>query len=333
MLKRILSVLLAIVFLVVAFYFWGSSGSMSEDDYTKITTYDTKSGQAPDTLTAITYNIGYLSGMTNNLAVEHSEDLYTKNLKDAINLFSTLKPDIVGFQEIDFNSSRSFNVDQLKEISQACGFEHAAMAVNWDKKYVPFPYGLPNVHFGKILSGQAISSKHTITENKSNKLEKVASNPFYYNAFYLDRLAQIAKIEINGKVVIVINVHLEAFVTETRENQARALLEMYRGYAKDFPVLLIGDFNSRPPYASEPTENDKTIGLFFEEASLRSAIGEATYLANESDFFTFDSGNPIEKIDFIFYNFDKIKPVSARVVKEAGEISDHLPVMFKFVIR
>ncbi len=333
MLKRILSILLAIVFFIIAFYFWGSSASMSKDDYTKITTYDTKSGQAPDTLTAITYNIGYLSGMTNNLAVEHSEDLYTKNLKDAINLFSTLKPDIVGFQEIDFNSSRSFHVDQLKEISQACDFEYAAMAVNWDKKYVPFPYWPPSVHFGKILSGQAVASKHTITENKSNILEKVASNPFYYNAFYLDRLAQVAKIEIAGKVVIVINVHLEAFVTETREHQAMALLEMYRGFAKDYPVLLMGDFNSRPPYASEPTENDKTIGLFLEESTLKSAISEVTYLANENDFYTFDSGNPIEKIDFIFYNFDKIRPVNARVIKEAGEISDHLPVMFKFVIR
>ena len=331
--KIISSLIIVIILFVVGFYFWGSAGNYDSKDYNKIAIYNAnKTTPNRDTLSLLTYNIGYLSGMTNNHPVKRTKKLFDDNLNHTNKLLSNLNPDFVGLQEIDFKAKRSYEVNQMEEIANASGFNYAAMAVNWDKKYVPFPYGLPNVHFGQVYSGQAILSKYPIVENTREVLVKPESNPFYYNAFYLDRVAQVDRIDVNGKTLMLINVHLEAFDAATREKQAKTLLKLYRAYAKDYPVLLFGDFNSTPPNATKPYAVEQTMQTLFSEPGLSAAISDSIYLTNEQIFFTYDSRNPNIKIDYILYNSNKIKALNARIVVKAGEISDHLPVYLKFVI-
>ena len=333
--KRILFIFfLVIVIPVVAFYFWGSARNYNQKDYDKIVIYKADEFTATrDTLSLLTYNIGYLSGLTNNLPIGRTQKLFNDNLTLIDILLVDLNPDFVGIQEVDFKAKRSFEVNQMYEIARSGGFNYAAMAINWDKKYVPFPYGLPNIHFGQVYSGQAILSKYKIIENNLNVLIKPLGKPFYYNAFYLDRIAQIVKININETEIILINVHLEAFDVPTREKQAETLLKLYREYADKYPVLLFGDFNSTPPNAANPYAIEQTMNTLLSEPGLRAAISDSTYLANEQAYFTYDSRNPDIKIDYILYNSDKIKAIEARVVNEAGELSDHLPVYFQFVLK
>jgi len=332
--RNIARAIIVLIGLVVVFYFWGSSSNYFEKDYNKtVTFYKNPPKTDHDTLMVLTYNIGYLSGMTNNLPVERPESLYADNLKNAISLFNKLDPDFIGFQEIDFNAERSFSINQFRKIAMGAHYNYGAKAVNWDKKYVPFPYGLPSVNFGQVYSGQAILSKYPIVDNEREVLIKPENNPFYYNAFYLDRVAQIAKIKLNKTDLIIINVHLEAFDVPTREKQAITLLKIYRKYADDYPVLIIGDFNSTPPNASHPYEIEETIALILSEPGIKSAISDSLYLATETQQFTFNSRNPDIKIDYIFYNSARIKEIDARVVGEANEISDHLPLEMHFVLK
>ena len=322
--------------LLITFYFWGSSGNLNANEEIEIIEFLSNSTlNEVDTFSVMTYNIGYLSGMTNNLAVDRPEQFVSENLTKAQELIDKYTPEFIGFQEIDFNSDRSYNVDQLQEIAKYSQYSYGARAVNWDKNYVPFPYWPPQAHFSEMLSGQAVLSKYPIIENSVEVLVKPESNAFYYNAFYLDRLAQISKIDINGRTLIIINVHLEAFEENTRLEHAKVVLDLFRNYAKDFPVLLIGDFNSIPPFATKryEYENDRTTNILFEEKSIAAAIPESQYLEDEASYFTFSSGKPEIKIDFIFYNPDRISPIEGTVLKEAGEISDHLPVWFKFVLK
>ena len=322
------------IVLTPLFYFWGSAAQHEVKEYDKIIVFQSdeqRSGN--DTLSLLTYNLGYLSGMTNNLPVERTKELFTGNLAKTKILLSHLHPDFIGFQEIDFKADRSYKVNQLKSIATAAGYNFSAMAVNWDKTYVPFPYGWPNVHFGQIFSGQAILSKYPILSNDLTILRKPESHPFYYRAFYLDRIAQIGKIDINGKEIVLINVHLEAFDVQTRKKQAETLIKIYREYADDYPVLLFGDFNSTPPNATHPYAVEETMKTIFSEPGIKAAINDSLYFSDESGYFTFDSRNPSIKIDYIFYNSAKIKAIDARVVKEAGEISDHLPVYMRFVLK
>ena len=316
----------------IAFYFWASSSFIKKENYNQIVTYHSETENHSDTFSISTYNIGYLSGMTNNLAIDRKESLFSANLSKSINLLSEYNFDFIGLQEVDFGASRSFNYNQFDSLGIHLGFYQGAYAVNWDKSYVPFPYFPIKNHFGKIYSGQGILSKIQIVSNDLVILRKPINAPFYYNAFYLERILQINKIQIDSDTLIIMNVHLEAFDKETRELQAEKVLTEFNMWSKDYPVVLMGDFNSRPPFASEVIEEEKTIEIFLNDPLIEEAISKERYLKNESRFFTFNTAEPYERLDYIFYNKNKIHKIDSDVLHEAKDISDHLPVWMTFTL-
>jgi endonuclease/exonuclease/phosphatase family metal-dependent hydrolase len=325
--KRSISILLILALLLGIFYFWGSSSNLPFEEYASVYSLAFEDSVfEEDSFRLMTYNMGYLSGMTNNLAVDRDKDLFDKNMKRLNSLLSSLQIDLLCLQEIDFHSKRSFYVDQLDAIAEKSAYPHASRVINWDKKYVPFPYWPFTLQFGEVLSGQAIVSRFPILENERIVLA-TADNPFYYAAFYLDRLAQVNLLSIGGRDVVVINVHLEAWDARARERQADQLIALYKKYEKDFPTLIVGDFNSTPPGSKNPYMEETTIEKLLAIDGLKMAIGWEEYLQDEEAYFTFNSIEPYIKIDHIFYNSSKIMVKNARVVREAGDVSDHLPVM------
>ncbi len=324
--RRIFSVLIKMIFvfivLFVAFYFWGSSAALNKNDYAKLIENDYQVSHTNDSIfSVITYNIGYLSGMTNNKPIAKTKDLFNKNLDQALTEFKKLDSDFIALQEVDYNSGRSFNVNQEEEIGKL-GYNYIARAINWDKKYVPFPYGLPSVNFGKVVSGQSILSKYSLNDYSRIVLERVENNPFYRDAFYLDRLVQVVKTNINGKELILLNVHLEAFDKKTRIKHVKKVVELFNHYAKDYPTILVGDFNSDPAF------KDAAILEVFNIPN----VGNAAFSKEKYDF-TYDSDKPHKRLDYIFYTSENIIPVEARVLKEFGQVSDHLPLLMKFKLK
>jgi endonuclease/exonuclease/phosphatase family metal-dependent hydrolase len=267
--------------------------------------------------------------MANNRAVEPGFDFYQHNLDQAIEVISETDPDIIGFQEIDYGAKRSFYQNQFDSIGLQCGYSFGGKAVNWDKNYVPFPYWPLSVQYGRILSGQGILSKFPILENQRIVLEKPEDNPAYYNAFYIDRLIQVSKLRIGEHNLIVMNVHLEAFDEETREIQGERVIEVYRKYCDQYPVLLIGDFNAEPEFYSDRFNHKDIMVQFNSEPGLQPAISADEYYGERSDHYTFSSERPGKKIDYIFYN-DSIQEVRSGVLRAAGTISDHLPLYMEF---
>jgi endonuclease/exonuclease/phosphatase family metal-dependent hydrolase len=329
------SLLLAAILAFVVFFFWAGSGTLPGDKRSEIITYSGAKvpPTTPETFTVMTCNIGYLSGMTNNQPVRRPHKaFFEKNMKTFLQLLNDNQPGFIALQEIDFYSHRSHYVNQLKTIAQNAGYPYAAKAVNWDKRYVPFPYWPPSGHFGRMLSGQAVLSRYPILDTQRIVLQKPATNPFYYNAFYLHRLVQAAKIKIDNRCLIILNAHLEAWCRETREKQANVVLDIYRSYKDKYPVLLMGDFNSTPPTApqkrnfpDEPQTDfspDKTIETFLEEKSLKAA---------ELINLTFPAGKPTRKLDYIFYNHEKITLIE--VSRPDIDSSDHLPLVMTFALK
>lgn len=336
--KILIGIPLFLLILFGIFFFWASASMLDESEYTDITEYSNaiSTQNSTDTLSVMTYNIGYLSGMTNNLAVETNQQFYDNNLQRAIELFKRHNPTFTGFQEIDFGAARSYEIDQLTAIAEACNYHNSAKTINWAKNYLPFPYWPISAQYGKMISGQAILSKYSLVSNERIVMEKPESNPAYYNAFYIDRLAQVVKMDIDGKEMIIINTHLEAWDIPAREKQAKIVSAIYNKYALDYPVLLVGDFNSIPPITPNPSEyfaKDRTMDIIFSSPGIAAAISDSTYLKNEAGNYTYSSENPTHKIDFILYNTDRITPISGEVLVEAGDISDHLPVLFKFILK
>ncbi|MFG6099307.1 endonuclease/exonuclease/phosphatase family protein [Leptothoe sp. ISB3NOV94-8A] len=325
--KLILAILGSLALVLVVFYGWATSGSYPRDKYTEILTYDVEAAAAEEnTLSLVSYNIGYLSGLTNQEAVERPKSLFDGHLESAIATLRSLNPDIIAFQEIDIASKRSYNVNQLDALANALGLANAGLAINWNKNYVPFPYWPISAHFGKIVSGQAVLSRYPIVENNRIVLEKVASRPFFYNAVYLDRLAQVTQVDINGRALIVINVHLEAFDNPTRFNQTYAVRQMAETYAKEYPVLLVGDFNSA---VNRPEEGERSIEVLAESGAFSSALPREQW----PDQPTFPSEPPEHKLDYLFYTPESIELTATRVIPEVGTASDHLPLMMTFTLK
>jgi endonuclease/exonuclease/phosphatase family metal-dependent hydrolase len=311
---------------LVGTFVYIASPTWNEADYDNDVTYlGVPPGPAnPEQLTVVSYNIGYLSGLTNQQAVVRDRALYDRNQATAIAALAALEPDILALQEIDFDAYRSFNLNQQYAVSAALGLAYGAIAVNWDKRYVPFPYWPPQAHYKQVVSGQAVLSRYPIRRNERLVLERVPTNPFYYNALYLDRLAQVTEIDLSGQTLVVINVHLEAFDAPTRTRQTQVVRDLAEGYAKDYPVLLLGDFNSS---LNRPEEGDSpSIQLLLDSPLLAPAQPAA-------EGFTFPSDRPQYALDYIFYTPATLEVVETGVVDAAAQASDHLPIQAQVRLR
>lgn len=319
----LLSFLAVLILLFAIFYVWASSSTMNAKEYSKLITNTYPSKTTNDSVYSIvTYNIGYLSGMTNNRAIAKPKELFDKNMSKVLKEVKNVNPDIIAFQEIDYNSSRSYEVNQETEISKL-GYNYIAKGVNWDERYLPFPYWPPSMHFGKMVSGQSILSKYPLKDYERIVLERVADAPFYRDAFYLERLAQVSKVVIENKEVVLINVHLEAFDKPTRERQFRFVVDkLFNKYKNEYPTILLGDFNSR-------ARNKEAV---VQELFSMEGVGNAGFNA-ENPSNTFDTKDLYERIDYIFYTKNTIEYIDGRVLNEFGQASDHLPVLMRFKLK
>ena len=155
--KVIFSFLSLLIIAFIIFFFWASSSTLNESEYAKTIIYKYDNAIDNDSIFSIvTYNIGYLSGMTNNRPITKPKELFDTNLKKVLTEIKKVNPSIIAFQEIDYNASRSYYINQQNKIANL-GYNNIAKAINWDKKYIPFPYFPINMHFGKVVSGQSRS--------------------------------------------------------------------------------------------------------------------------------------------------------------------------------
>ena len=119
--------------------------------------------------------------MTNNKAVTRRAAFFESNLELASKY---LTADILALQEVDIGAERSFNINQIEALGQKIGYSHAATAINWDVRYLPFPYFPISMHFKKTVSAQALLTHYKIGKHTRFVLQK-PDKPFYYKAFYI----------------------------------------------------------------------------------------------------------------------------------------------------
>jgi endonuclease/exonuclease/phosphatase family metal-dependent hydrolase len=319
--KILIGITLALLIGFTGFFFLGSSSAYPVEEYNKIIQTNIDNSVKNDSVfSLLTYNIGYLSGMTNNLPIVKSKSLFEDNLSKVKAFLKPLNIDILAFQEIDYASARSFDVNQQLEIAEL-GYPFVAQAVNWDKHYIPFPYYPISMQFGHVYSGQSVLSHFPVKSQKRLVLDAVENAPFYWTSFYLDRLAQVVEIQIKNITVIVINVHLEAFDKPARTKQTKEVLALYNSYKDAYPTFLVGDFNSDikfPDASIAPIINSPDIGIAAFEIPCPN---------------TFNSINPTKRIDYIFYNKNFIEEMGSRVLTEIGDASNHLPLMIYFKLK
>ena len=113
--KIFISLLSIFLVFIIAFYFYVSSGNLQDSDY--ITTGREYAYKAStDTFSIMTYNVGYLSGMSNNKPVKTGLDFFQENQTGLIEFINESNADIIAFQEIDYHSARSFYANQIDSV-------------------------------------------------------------------------------------------------------------------------------------------------------------------------------------------------------------------------
>ena len=281
--------------------------------------FDWQDSQHSSSLRVMTYNIGYASGLKNNQGAILTRDEVEKNLEEIAVTLQKQNPDLVFLQEVDFHSARSFDIDQLKFLTEKLRMPYAAYAVTWNKNYVAWPYWPFSRHFGHIVSGQALLSRFPIREQTLLAFEKPPKNAFWYNWFYLDRIVQVLQLEVGSQLVSACNVHLEAFDSATRIAQLEKLalnLKTSRGSWQ----IVAGDFNLDANAYQDSTSPRAAERKLLEDFATENGL---SWVGKEQDYQTVPSWKPQEWLDHIFYSKFELK--QSAVVSETTA-SDHFPL-------
>lgn len=202
-------------------------------------------------------------------------------------------PDLVSFQEVDWNTSRSLliyseRVAFINELAQLTGmFGVYGKAIDYQDGY----YGVAALSKYPILK-----SERVLLPNPEPVKEQ--------------RVLLVLEVEIPdaSQPITFIATHLEATSTDHRLAQIAFINEQLEGYKK--PVILAGDLNSRP-YNSEITEGFSQWGVA------------------SNDDYTYPADAPTIKIDYIFFYPNYAFTVEQMTTDSSVQLSDHLPIWTK----
>lgn len=212
----------------------------------------------PDTLSLMIWNIGY-GGLGAEMdffndggkGTRPDEELSKKYING---ITSTLieyqdSTDIFLLQEVDRNSKRSYNVDQVVQFASNLKGYSSAFALNYDVKFVPVPFGFPYTPYGKTYGGL-----QTLTKLKAVSADRVqypGGFSWPTRLYMLDRCALEMRYKLSsGKELIIVNTHNTAYdaTGEIKKIELNFMKNRYEAEVqKGNLVVLGGDWNQVPP--------------------------------------------------------------------------------------
>ena len=189
-----------------------------------------------------------------------SKEVVNENILAMKNKIAEIDPDIFYLQEVDVDSKRSYEVDELKSFQESFSENNYnnSYAPNFRAGFVPIPLYNP---LGKVDAGIASFSKYKVSSATRIQLPIPFSWPV--SLLNLKRCLLVNRSPIDGsdKELVTINLHLEAYDDgEGKAKQLKQLMDiMKEEYEKGNYVIAGGDFNqtfSNIDYAKYPKMND-----------------------------------------------------------------------------
>ena len=209
---------------------------------------------AGDTLRVLTWNCGYGAlGDNADFFMDGGKGVITadkerviRNLDGIIEQATALEPDVILFQEVDRDSTRSHHIDEVIMLSNAYSTEDDqdyanGFAYNFNVRFVPYP--LPPI--GKVQSGIL-----TLTDTSAESAERIQLPcPFKWpvRLCNLKRCLLVERVPLQNsdKSLVLVNLHLEAYDNgEGKIAQTKMLKEILdEEAAAGNYVIAGGDFN------------------------------------------------------------------------------------------
>lgn len=174
--------------------------------------------------------------------VQMSRTEVESNMGELYAMINELDPDILMLEEIEVNSRRSAYYDMVQGILDNTKLNWGAYFQTWNSRYIA------SEGLGRMDLGNAILSKHKITDAERTRQADRTDQSALTNAFYIRRVIGRAVIDLQGKDVAAVVVHTEAYdVDGTKQKQIKQIHELIS--AEKLPWVLGGDFNELPPTA------------------------------------------------------------------------------------
>jgi len=260
------------------------------------------------------YNIAHGRGLGSNWK-GGSPKVRMKRLRKISALLKKLNLDVVVLNEVDFNASWSFRVNQAEVIARHAGFPYWLEQRNFD---VMLP-------FFRLRFGNAILSRYPL---KNPRLLSYPPHSIWEGLLVGHKKGAVCTVVLSeNRSFDLLGVHLEHRKESVRVRGAK-VIETFRKKLKT-EFVAAGDFNSAPIGYPVVRQDKKTgltaVSLLLQGGGLSSALSNKP---SRKDL-TFPSRRPNRVIDWIFvphsWNFASYKVIRSH-------LSDHLPVVAEVVL-
>lgn len=308
------------------------------------------------TYTITTYNIGFGaynhefsffmdsgtmkdgSKVTGKDSRAKSKQVVINNTNGVIERITNINPDFSIFQEVDYNSTRSFHINQYESLQIAFSNQSNVYVSNFHSAYLFYPFFKPH---GKVESGLVTFSKYAIDECIRHSLE--ISQEFPTKFFDLDRCFTASYLPVTGtnKYLVIVNVHLSAYDEGGvyRQKQWLQLNDFLKSeYEKGNYVVCGGDFNHDIAGSVDKFETNqlKPDWVYVLEAS--NLIDNYCFATDDSIGTCRSTDIPYEKDNnytVVLDGFIVSKNVTVNYVRNVDTnfmYSDHNPVLMEFIL-
>lgn len=273
------------------------------------------SGSEERDLVVMSYNI--MVGRFHQITSEYGS--FTENLEALIRVIRTASPDIVLLQEVDVGAERSERLDQATHLGKELGMEYRFAPA------IPFQGG----HYGIALLSRWPIQEHVVIplfnpDYTRTHPEWRLTNP----GLSEQRVLQVARIDVGGRSVSVMNTHLGL-----SQHQRRIQLAQISAYVEEHlllpnrGVILGGDLNCEPD-ALELLPIRKRLRDAYHQIPDENGIPRDIPIHRR---LTVRSDLPRSCIDYIFVSDDAFTVIGTEVLDTTA--SDHRPVVSRLRFR
>lgn len=208
-----------------------------------------------DSVRIVTWNVGYCGlGAEEDFVMDGGsgdgrpeEETFYAYYEGVLSELGALGADIYLLQEVDADSDRSCNFNEVERFSEGRNARSSAYALNYSCPFVPFPWP----PMGKVTSGILTTSDFAVEGGTAERIALPCPFSWPLRTANLKRCLLITRYALPGTEaeLVAVNLHLEAYDDgEGKAAQTAMLFDILEEeYAKGNYVVAGGDFNQTFP--------------------------------------------------------------------------------------
>ncbi len=277
-----------------------------------------------------------------------------ENLEALAEKIRLVDADVLMVQEIDIDSKRGAYIDQVQWILDNTDYNYAVYASQWRADFIPSD-GL-----GRMDMGNAIFSKHPLSDGRRLALPQSEEQDSLERYFYLNRNILAARLEVPGaEDVEILTFHVDAYSHDGTKKIHIDMVKDEFDRLHEEGVFFVGggDLNTLPPGSEEQhvfedavceleefmaddyRQEEDWLQEFYDD--YEPAIPLVDYQADNEPYFSHSVHDSVfwnRKLDYIFTNGQFVEGSGLTHQDESSggvetmALSDHAPLSVRLIL-